>query len=94
MNSILVVYYLKNKLGYHRIGVTTSKKIGNAVKRNRARRVIKEAFRYLCKENILLSQPNQGYDIVFVARSKTTKVKMQTVKEAMKLQLLKSDISL
>ena len=63
-NPALVTYVIKNRAGICRIGITTSKKIGNAVERNRARRVIREAF---------LSMPDckGGFDIVFVARSKT-----------------------
>ena len=44
-----------------RIGYTTTKKIGKACRRNRARRVIREAYR------ILEPQLRQGYDIVFAA---------------------------
>lgn len=63
-NPALVTYVVKNHAGICRIGITTSKKIGNAVERNRARRVIKAA---------LLSMPtlHGGFDIVFVARRKT-----------------------
>ncbi|MBR2876388.1 MAG: ribonuclease P protein component [Clostridia bacterium] len=64
-NPALVMYYSKNRAGICRIGITTSKKIGNAVERNRSRRVIKEAFRNTSKKF------NGGYDIVFVARSRT-----------------------
>ncbi len=76
-SPLLVSYYEKNKLGYNRIGITTSKKIGKAHDRNRARRVIKEAFRLLDKEAV------QGYDFVFVARTKTAKVKMDKVLKTM-----------
>ncbi len=64
-NPALVAYVIKNRAGLCRVGITASKKIGNAVQRNRARRVIKEAFR-------LIEFPILGnFDIVFVARSKT-----------------------
>ena len=35
----LVIYYMKNHAGICRIGITTGKKIGNAVVRNRCRRM-------------------------------------------------------
>ena len=35
----LVIYSLKNRAGICRIGITTSKKLGGAVERNRCRRV-------------------------------------------------------
>ena len=41
----LVVYVKKNRNQGLRVGITTSKKIGNAVLRNGSRRVIREAFR-------------------------------------------------
>lgn len=64
-NPALVLYVRKNRAGSCRIGITASKKIGNAVQRNRARRVIREAFRQI-------DMPLKGhYDIVFVARTKT-----------------------
>ena len=40
----LVVYAMKNRTGLCRAGITTSKKIGHAVARNRARRVIRAAL--------------------------------------------------
>lgn len=65
VNSSLVVYVFKNKWKLSRYGITTSKKIGCAVKRNRARRIIKQAFKELSK------RIKPGYDIIFVARGKT-----------------------
>lgn len=63
-----VLYYRKNRFNKTRLGITTGKKLGNAVTRNRARRIIREAYRNV--QNSLIS----GYDIVIVARiSATTK---------------------
>ena len=61
----VVVYINKNRTGTVRYGITSSKKIGNAVTRNRARRVIRAAF---YSSDIAVKK---GYDIVFVARSST-----------------------
>ena len=44
-NKYLVVYILKNKTDQTRIGISISKKVGNAVTRNRIRRLIKETYR-------------------------------------------------
>ena len=57
----LVLYYRKNRFSFNRLGITVSPKVGNAVIRNRVRRLIKENYR-LCGELIC------GYDIVIVAR--------------------------
>lgn len=67
----IVVYAMKNRAGVCRMGITTSKKIGNAVERNRSRRVIKAAFSQVLSENAL----SGSWDFVFVARSKTKYVK-------------------
>ena len=73
VSPLVVTYVLKNRYGYMRIGITASKKVGCAVKRNRARRVIREAVRSL---NLDMSK---GYDIIFVARSRTAKAKTYEV---------------
>lgn len=80
-DSCLVTYVMKNRLGETRVGITSSKKIGKAVERNRARRLIRAAFSFF------ESDLNADYDIVFVARTKTTKVKMQDVRQQMEKQL-------
>ena len=80
-NPALVTYVIKNRAGLCRIGITASKKIGNAVQRNRARRVIREAFR-------MIDPPLKGnYDIVFVSRTKTVLKKSTDVYEVMVSQL-------
>lgn len=76
----LVVYVLKNRLGVCRIGITTSKKIGNAVERNRSRRIIRAAFQSVIKEYDL---EGKGYDFVFVARTKTKYLKSTHIEKAM-----------
>lgn len=77
----LVTYAAKNRSDKCRIGITSSKKIGNAVERNRARRVIRAAY------SQLESRIDGCWDFVFVARSKTAKVKMQCVLDDMEQQL-------
>ena len=64
----VVTYVRRNRFGYPRIGISTVKKVGCAVLRSRARRVIREGFRPL------LSRVG-GYDIVFVARTRLTTMK-------------------
>ena len=61
----LVTYIVKNNTNNLRIGITTGKKIGKAVERNRSRRIIRAAYSQL-KDSL-----RPGYDIVFVARGKT-----------------------
>lgn len=77
VNSALVVYVYKNRKDYNRIGLTTSRKIGKAVKRNRARRIIREAYRKI------EGRIKQGYDLIFVARGKTVYLKTQDIERIM-----------
>lgn len=65
----LVIYASKNYKKGLRIGITTSKKIGNAPQRNRARRIIRESARNV------LSNFSGNFDIIFVARKSTVDMK-------------------
>lgn len=78
----IVTYAMKCRGSRVRIGITSGKKIGGAVQRNRARRVIRAAYAEL------ESRVSPGYDIVFVARTRTTEVKMQSVLADMEKQLI------
>lgn len=64
----LVTYVLKRR-GFLRIGITTGKKVGNAVARSRARRIIRAAWR------AVLPEVCGSADIVFVARARTPMLK-------------------
>lgn len=73
VTPVAVVYMMRNRHQVTRIGITTSKKIGNAVQRNRSRRVIRAAVQ------ALLPRMKQGCDYIFVARGKTPHVKSTDV---------------
>ena len=68
------------------IGIAISKKIGKAVQRNRARRVIMAAYREI------YPQINEGYDFIFVARGKTPFLKSTDVLRCMEKQLKKAGV--
>lgn len=86
VSPLLVAYVLKNRLGCTRVGITTSKKIGNAVVRSRARRVLREAYRGL------IGRVKPGYDLVFVARGRTPAAKSTQVQRHMERQLMAAGI--
>lgn len=69
----------------NRIGITASKKIGGAVQRNRAKRVIREALRLIMQEYTLKT----GHLIVIAAREKATVCKMQDVKRDLQGALMR-----
>jgi ribonuclease P protein component len=72
----------------NRIGISASKKIGGAVQRNRAKRVIREAYRQIDKETGIRT----GYLIVIVPRTECTVLKMQDVKRDLHYALAKSEL--
>lgn len=86
VHPLLIVYVRKNRYGYPRYGITTGKKIGKAVARNRSRRLIREAYRMLSPEI------TAGVDLVFVARGATVDSTMPKVEKAMRELLRQAGI--
>ncbi len=58
----LLIYATPNDLGHPRIGLSTARKVGTAVRRNRIRRLLREAFR------LMQHDLPRGYDLVVVVR--------------------------
>lgn len=58
-----LLYAMPNQLPFNRLGITAGKKVGNAVRRNRAKRIIRAAY--------AAAEPAApiGLDIVIVARA-------------------------
>lgn len=73
----VVLFYRKNNLPYNRMGFLASKKVGNSVKRNRARRLMKESFRQL-EEKV-----KEGRDYILIARNTIGNTSMQEVNKSM-----------
>lgn len=72
----------------NRIGISASKKIGGAVQRNRAKRVVREAYRQIGKEYDIKT----GYLIVIALRTPATVLKMQDVKRDLQYTLKRLDM--
>lgn len=75
-DKFVVVFTRKNNLPYNRTAFLASKKVGNAVARNRARRLMKESYRSLCDQLV------PGYDIIFIARNTINNSKCADVKKS------------
>lgn len=82
----IVLYVVKNRAKKTRVGITASKKIGNAVARNRARRVIRHGLYQVLPEDI------GSYDLVFVARGQTVFAKSSQLAPIIKNLLIKADL--
>ena len=83
-DRFVVVFYRKNNLPYTRIAFLASKKVGNSVERNRARRLMKENYR------IWKGEIKEGYDMIFIARSTINGQKAFDVGKSMKRALHKA----
>lgn len=81
-----VLYIVKGKKGAVRLGITAGKKLGTAVKRNRAKRVITAAF------NACVSHIPVGYDCVIVARTRILDTKSNIVAALIEKQLKKENL--
>jgi ribonuclease P protein component len=62
----LTIYALPNDLGHPRLGLSVGRRVGTAPKRNRIKRLIREAFR------MLQHDLPRGYDIVVNVRPHET----------------------
>ncbi|MBE6034342.1 ribonuclease P protein component [Aminipila sp.] len=82
----VVIFCRRNNLGYNRLGFLASKKVGNSVVRNRARRLMKESFRNM------KSELKEGFDIILIARNSIKDVKCNEVQKSMNFLLKKAGL--
>lgn len=82
----VVIFYGKNGKDHSRRAFLASKKVGNSVQRNRARRLMKESIR---TANIELPA---GYDFIFIARNTITDAKCQQVQKSIRFALRRTGV--
>lgn len=77
-HRLIVMIVHPNEVGFSRVGVTASRKVGNAVQRNRAKRLLREAARRLYPEFESASR-----DILLIARPGLLNARAREVEEAL-----------
>lgn len=75
-NRNLVLYVRKNGTKETRLGITISKKTGNAVVRNKIRRQVKEIYREF------FPKIKDGYDLVLIIRKNVCHISFAKLKSA------------
>jgi ribonuclease P protein component len=78
----LLLIYRPNELGFRRLGLVVSKKIGTAVERNRVKRLLRELFR---KNKELFPE---GADLILIPHPNLKKLSYGEL-----LELVKKDLS-
>ena len=85
-HPLLVLIAIENQLSTTRVGTAAGRSVGNAVKRNRAKRLVRAAAREL------YPQIASGYDLVLIARAPIIQVKMPKVRAVLQELLQRAKI--
>ncbi|GAA4076894.1 ribonuclease P protein component [Amphibacillus indicireducens] len=86
-NRQLVLYYLpKQDQSNFRVGLSVSKKIGNAVVRNKVKRYLRQAI------HEMETKINQEYDLVIIARQPVKEMNFHQIKKSLTHVLFNSKI--
>ncbi|MDR3109142.1 MAG: ribonuclease P protein component [Planctomycetaceae bacterium] len=76
-DDTLIIYAKKNELAHPRLGLAITRKIGNAVIRNKWKRLIRESFR------MNRDKFDYGIDIVVIAKNSKQKPTLATITKSL-----------
>ncbi len=76
LDKFLVIRAVENNLDISRFGFSINKKLGNAVIRNRIKRLLKESTRLL--------KIKSGFDIIYIARTESTRADFHQIRSSVK----------
>ena len=85
-HRLLVLVACPNTLGGTRVGIAAGKRVGSAIARNRAKRLIREAMRQF------YPRIRAGWDLILIARVAIVLVKMQAVAVALESLLRRAEL--
>jgi ribonuclease P protein component len=83
---LIVLVALPNELLYSRFAVVAGRSVGNAVKRNRAKRVMREVL------NKLLPDISSGWDLILIARQPISAASFSQIQEAVRVVFQRSGL--
>lgn len=82
VGRLCIIFSLPNELGRKRLGIIASKKVGNAVARNRVKRRIREVFRQI------KHRMEPALDIVIISSKDMVKLPYRVIEKELSNALL------
>jgi ribonuclease P protein component len=77
IGNYVIIYILPGQQQNNRVGIVIKKEIGNAVQRNKIKRILREIWRTKCNQLI------SGYDLVILVRKKIIYAKFGEIESEM-----------
>ena len=84
---LFLVVYAPNRVRHHRLGLAVGRRVGGAVARNRAKRLLRESFRRAARAARL------GYDLVVVAHQDIVACRQAEVDRELRERLRRIDLA-